>query len=57
MSGGVVRYRRYQRSLPRDRGGQLGHPKVLSRLRHDMLLHHGRRPGSLLQGVKPKFSP
>ena len=55
FSDGVGRYRRYQPSLPRDRGGQLGHPKVLSRLRYDMLLHRGRRWESLLQGVTPQI--
>ena len=53
--GGVGRYRRYQQSLPRDRGGRLGHPRVLSRLRYDMLLHRGRGPESLSQGVTPQI--
>ena len=55
FSGGVGRYRRYQQSLPRDRGGRLGHPRVLSRLRYDMLLHRGRGPESLSQGVTPQI--
>ena len=55
FTGGVGRYRGYQRSLPRDRGGQLGHPKVLSRLRYDMLLHRGRGSESLSQGVTPQI--